>query len=79
MIAHLRKDIKSRVLNGHPWIYENEIESVESGVKEGDILSVFFGKNFIGKGYYNPNSVIRIRILTRKNEEINRIFFIKKY
>ncbi len=78
MIAHLRKDIKSRVLNGHPWIYENEIESVEPGVKEGDILSVFFGRNFIGKGYYNPNSVIRIRILTRKNEEIDKEFFYKK-
>lgn len=78
MIVKLKKNIKSRVANGHPWIYENEIDVVEGNPNSGDIVSVFKGNSFLGKGYYNQNSLIRVRLLTKKNIEINKEFFKKK-
>ncbi|MCP5456025.1 MAG: class I SAM-dependent rRNA methyltransferase [Thermotogae bacterium] len=78
MIVRLKNNIKTRILNGHPWIYDNEIDSVENAINSGDIVDVFHGGNFIGKGYFNKNSLIRVRIISKKNTEINYDFFYNK-
>ncbi len=75
--AVLNKKISQRVVNGHPWIYGNEINSVDGATNPGDIVEVFtHDHKFIGKGYINEKSQIMIRLLTRdKNEQINEQFF----
>lgn len=76
----LNKRIGHRVLNGHPWIFGNEVKEVIGNPNPGDIAEVYYhdGK-FTGKGYYNPNSQIQVRLLTRnKTEEINDAFFLHK-
>ena len=74
----LRRKISPRVANGHPWIFNNEVEKIEGEVKGGEITEVFsHDKKFIGKGYINPKSQILVRLLTRnKSDEINEQFFI---
>lgn len=69
-----------RVENGHPWVYSNEIESIEGSFEPGDIVDVYnFKKRFIGKGYINPKSQITVRIMTRdKTENIDIDFFRKR-
>lgn len=75
----LKKQIAPRIGNGHPWIYSNEIESVKGEVQGGDLVDVVFHTGRpVGRGYYNPLSQIQVRLLTRKNEEINEAFFIQK-
>jgi len=68
------------VVNGHPWIFNNEVEKIEGDVQGGEIGEVFtYDKKFVGKGYINPKSQILVRLLTRnKTEEINEQFFQKK-
>ncbi len=75
---YLKRKISTRVANGHPWIFNNEVENVEGEVMGGEIVEVFsHNKKFIGKGYINPKSQILVRLLTRnKSEEINEQFFI---
>lgn len=75
--VYLKKKIGHRVENGHPWIFNNEIETVEGNALPGDIVEVFMAdKKFLGKGYINPQSQIMVRLLTRKKEEeINDRFF----
>lgn len=75
----LRKKIGDRIINGHPWIFGNELGDTEGTADAGDIVEVYsYNGSFVGKGYYNPASQIRIRLLTRdKNEEINDEFFYK--
>jgi 23S rRNA (cytosine1962-C5)-methyltransferase len=75
VIVFLKKNIKSRIANGHPWVYSNEIEKVSGNPAPGDIVDVRQGNAFIGKGSYNPHSAIMVRILSRKNEPINKSFF----
>lgn len=76
----LRKKIGDRVANGHPWIFANELGDSDGDYQPGDIVDVFsYNGSFVGKGYVNPASQIRIRLLTReRNEEINNDFFYKR-
>lgn len=79
----LNKNVSSRVENGHPWIFANEInrgKALDAAAKAGEIINVFtHDKKFIGKGYVNPQSQIMVRLLTRdKDKEINDDFFYEK-
>ncbi len=71
----LKKNISRRVENGHPWIFTNEVNTgkeKDTAAKPGEIVDVYtFDKIFIGRGYYNPQSQISVRLLTRdKNEDV---------
>ena len=74
----LRKTRETRVRGGHPWIYASEIERVDGEFENGDIVHVadFRGK-CIGRGFYNPQSQISLRILTRNDEPCDRDFFAR--
>jgi 23S rRNA (cytosine1962-C5)-methyltransferase len=78
--VHLKRKITPRVVNGHPWIFANEVEKGVEGLKGGEIVSVFtHDDKFIGQGYANPRSQIMVRLLTRdKNVIINEDFFYRK-
>ncbi|MFM2385633.1 MAG: hypothetical protein RL660_390 [Bacteroidota bacterium] len=78
--VYLNKRAGHRILNGHPWIFANEVDKVDEGVKPGGIVKVHTHDNkFVGKGYYNAASQIQVRLLTRnKDELINKTFFENK-
>ncbi len=67
-------------MSGHPWIFGNELGDSEGTAEPGDIVEVYSSNgSFVGKGYINPASQIRIRLLTRdKNEVIDDQFFYKR-
>lgn len=68
-----------RVEQGHPWIYNNEIEKQEPSISNGEIVEVLnFKEKFIGRGYYNAQSQIVVRLLTRSEVQIDRSFFEHK-
>lgn len=76
----LKRKIGNRVLNGHPWIFSNEIDLMEEGMKGGDVADVFThdGK-FVGRGYVNPLSTITVRLLTRESgETVDEAFFHRR-
>lgn len=76
----LKKKISPRVVNGHPWIFGNEVNLIDGDAKAGDVVEVFtHDKKFVGKGYLNPQSQIPVRILTREKQEVvNEDFFYQK-
>jgi 23S rRNA (cytosine1962-C5)-methyltransferase len=77
---HLKRKITNRIANGHPWIFANEVEKVQGSPEAGAIVDVYFhdGK-FVGKGYFNQQSQIIVRLLTHdKKVEINDEFFLTK-
>lgn len=64
--AKLRRKIAPRILLGHPWVFANEIDTIDDAVQDGDVVSLFgHDDRFVGQGYYNSRSQIRIRLLTR--------------
>ncbi len=55
----------------HPWVYDNEIISVEGQYENGDIVDVLSEKGkYLGSGYINNNSKIRVRIISRNANDI---------
>jgi 23S rRNA (cytosine1962-C5)-methyltransferase len=74
--VYLRKKIAPRIANGHPWIYGNEVDRIAGNPEPGEIVEVRFADGKLaGVGYYNPQSQIVVRLLSRKVEEINEAFF----
>ncbi|NBX10928.1 MAG: class I SAM-dependent rRNA methyltransferase [Chitinophagaceae bacterium] len=76
----LKRKIAPRVVNGHPWVFSNEIEAIEGEPQPAAIVEVVtHDKKFVGRGYFNPQSQIPVRILTRNREEqIDADFFLRK-
>ena len=76
----LKKKIANRVLNGHPWIFANEVQDSNLSGSAGEIADVYtHDKKFLGRGYTNPKSQIFVRLLTRdRQEEINDDFFYRR-
>jgi 23S rRNA (cytosine1962-C5)-methyltransferase len=77
---HLRKKISPRSANGHPSVFANEVEKMDSEIQAGDNVEIYYydGK-FAGKGYVNPKSQILARIITRdKQVQINEDFFMER-
>ncbi|WP_299381802.1 class I SAM-dependent rRNA methyltransferase [uncultured Lacinutrix sp.] len=70
------------VLQGHPWLFSDNITKINDDAKSGD-LAIIFGKNknkVIGLGLYDGNSPIRIKMLHSGNTgaTINAAFFNTK-
>ena len=66
-----------RILNGHVWVYNNEIHHFEGSLVSGELAYVYSSKGlFLGKGFLNTSSKISVRILSRtQEEEINQVWF----
>ncbi len=79
-VVVLKKGEGRTVKSGGTWIYDNEIESVMGSYINGDIVEVRdFDSFFLGRGYINSRSKIRIRLLTRKKDEaIDDAFFERR-
>ncbi|MEP3837749.1 MAG: class I SAM-dependent rRNA methyltransferase [Algibacter sp.] len=70
------------VVQGHPWVFSNNIIKINDDAKSGD-LAIVFSKNknrVVGLGLYDANSPIRIKMLHSSYEkaEINGEFFKNK-
>ncbi len=76
----LKKNEGRTISAGGLWIFDNEIERIEGDYVNGDIVEVYSYKDdYIGQGYINDHSKIRIRVLSRNRDEvINEAFFHKR-
>ena len=72
-----QKTLKS-IHMGHPWIFSGAVDNADNTLENGELCEVYHIKEFCGIGYYNKNSEIRIRFLTRINQEIDLDFFIDR-
>ena len=75
-VAVLKKGEGRALKLGGPWVYDNEIASIMGNFENGDIVIVRdFDGYPLGRGFINTNSKIRIRMMTRnENQEIDREF-----
>ena len=70
-IVHVVNGRQKKLLQGHPWVYGNEIERVEGEIADGGLVTVVdFRGRYMGTGFYNSKSLITVRLLTHRQEEI---------
>ena len=66
----LKKGEGRTIKAGGAWIYDNEIDRTEGEFENGDILTVLdFDGYFMGYGFINSHSKIRVRMLSRRSRE----------
>ena len=64
---------------GHLWIYAGYVEEVSGELVSGDVVDVMAPNGrFYARGFYNPASKIRVRILTFDDEPITEQFWRKR-
>lgn len=73
----LNKNEEIEKLEGFPWIFNNEINSFDGDIVNGDVCKVLtIDKKFVCYGFLNTNSKIMVRILSlNENDIIDREFF----
>ncbi len=72
--------------SGHPWVFEGEITKIEPSkngeyeLSDGALVNVFSPKErFIGTGYYNSASKIRVRLIsTNANDRFDADFYRRR-
>lgn len=79
----LRSGREHVVKGNHPWIFSQALsEQIPNLPHNGAIVDIYGsdGKYFIARGYYNSNSQIVVRILTRdRTQDIDVTFFEEKF
>jgi 23S rRNA (cytosine1962-C5)-methyltransferase len=65
--VYLQRKRKKRLEQGHPWIFQNEVERIEGEPESGSLVSVYnhIGQ-FLAVGYINPKSQIIVRVVDYK-------------
>ena len=73
----LRRGEETGVRAGKPWIFENQLDWADDVCEDGGIVDVLDSRmRFAARGYFNSQSKITVRVLTRdENEVIDRDFF----
>ncbi len=72
----LKKNEDRRIVRGHPWVFSNEIREMRGSPAIGDVVEVLTaGGLTIGSGFFNPHSLIAVRVLSPVVEEIDADFF----
>ena len=58
---------------GHPWVYEGEILETQGASADGALAEVRSKSGrWLGVGFYNSHSKIRVRLLTRNPNGMRR-------
>ena len=75
----LKSGKEKRVFTLHPWIFRSDIDHSEGECRPGDIVDILSEKGrFLARGFYNPNSQIAMRIMTYRDEPVDREMIIRR-
>ena len=78
-IVTLKKGEGRTIKAGGLWIYDNEIDTIVGTFQNGAVVTVHdFDGYPMGRGFINSNSKIRIRMLTRNEEQEIDTSFLRK-
>lgn len=71
----LKRNEEKDKLNGFPWIYANEVSSIEGKDTQGSIAKVVsFDHKFVGYGFINHASKIIVRLLSYNEDALSDSF-----
>lgn len=83
MIILIAKEGKEKkVENFYPWLFKDEVKDIigsSDELKKPGIANLFSSDNrFVGRGLYIPNSRKIFKLLTFRDEKIDKSFFIRR-
>lgn len=70
---------EKKIINFYPNVFKDEIKTIIGNVKTGDIVDVCSADMaFVGRGYVTDSTSAFVRILTTKDEKIDKNFILEK-
>lgn len=77
--AYLIKGKGKSLKSGGMWVYDNETDRIEGDFEDGDIIELHdFDDYFMGYGYINSKSKIRMRMLSKWKEDVPSAELLEK-
>ena len=70
--------VRKKSRGQHAWVFSNEVTRTEGNPEPGDTVHVFDRKRLLGSGIYNPHSLIRVRLYSEQNEELDTAFLRRR-
>jgi 23S rRNA (cytosine1962-C5)-methyltransferase len=64
-----------RLAAGHLWLYETDVDLIGGTPGPGDLVDVLSGPRLIGRGFFNPRSKIRVRMLASGDTAVDEAFW----
>lgn len=77
--VYIKNKIIKNILSGHPWCFSGAVEKFDKSICNGELCEIYSNNIFLGIGYFNNNSDIRIRIITRIKQNIDSNFFFNRF
>ena len=79
-IALVSPKAQRQIEQGHPWVYDTEIRSIEGAYKNGDLVDIAGEKGtYLGTGFVSERSKIRIRMVSRNaNDRFDEAFWARR-
>lgn len=75
----LRKNQERRIKSGHPWVFSNEIDKAPANLTPGQTAQVYDSRGYVvGSGFYNPKSLIAVRLYSRGAQELDLELLVAK-
>jgi 23S rRNA (cytosine1962-C5)-methyltransferase len=70
---------RARIFHGHDWVYSSEVLKTFGNPAGGDVISLKDGQDrSLGSAIYNPNSQIIARRFSRRRQELDHDFFVRR-
>ena len=71
---------EAALTGGHPWVYEGEMTAVDGTPEDGTLVDVVSRRgSWLGCGFYNSHSKIRVRLLSRNaNDDFSDAFWERR-
>ena len=71
---------EAALTGGHPWVYEGEVTALDGTPEDGALVDVVSRKgSWLGCGFYNSHSKIRVRLLSRNaNDAFSDAFWERR-
>lgn len=71
---------ENSIQTGHPWIYDTELVKTEGSYQNGDLVDVLSPRGkYLGTGFINDHSKIRIRLISRNaNDKFDEAFYERR-
>ena len=71
---------EAALTGGHPWVYEGEVTAVDGAAEDGGLVDVVSRRgSWLGCGFYNSRSKIRVRLLSRNaNDDFSDAFWERR-
>ena len=70
---------EKKIINFYPNVFKDEIKTIIGTVKNGDVVDVCSSDMaFVGRGYVTDSTSAYVRILTTKDEKIDKNFILEK-